>query len=112
MRRSARSRATVAAEQRITLREGVYVAVAGPNLETRAEYRFLRAIGADVVGMSTVPEVLVAVHARHARARALDHHRHVPARRARAGDGRADHRRGESRGAAADALVRGVLERL
>ncbi len=53
----------VAAEQRIALREGVYVAVAGPNLETRAEYRFLRAIGADVVGMSTVPEVLVAIHA-------------------------------------------------
>jgi len=52
----------VAAEKRVTLREGVYVAVAGPNLETRAEYRFLRAIGADVVGMSTVPEVLVAVH--------------------------------------------------
>jgi purine-nucleoside phosphorylase len=52
----------VAADERITLREGVYVAVAGPNLETRAEYRFLRAIGADVVGMSTVPEVLVAAH--------------------------------------------------
>ncbi len=52
----------VALEQRIVLREGVYVAVTGPNLETRAEYRFLRAIGADVVGMSTVPEVIVAVH--------------------------------------------------
>jgi purine-nucleoside phosphorylase len=53
----------VAADDKITLREGVYVAVAGPNLETRAEYRFLRAIGADVVGMSTVPEVIVAIHA-------------------------------------------------
>jgi len=53
----------VARDRGIALREGVYVAVPGPNLETRAEYRFLRMIGADVVGMSTVPEVLVAIHA-------------------------------------------------
>ena len=52
----------VARARGITLREGVYVAVPGPNLETRAEYRMLRAMGADVVGMSTVPEVIVAVH--------------------------------------------------
>jgi purine-nucleoside phosphorylase len=52
----------VALERGITLHEGVYVAVPGPNLETRAEYRFLRGIGADVVGMSTVPEVIVAIH--------------------------------------------------
>jgi len=52
----------VALERGITLREGVYVAVTGPNLETRAEYRMLRTMGADVVGMSTVPEVITAVH--------------------------------------------------
>ncbi len=53
----------VAREANVAAHRGVYVAVTGPNLETRAEYRFLRAIGADVVGMSTVPEVLTAVHA-------------------------------------------------
>ena len=53
---------SVARDADIVAHRGVFVAVAGPNLETRAEYRFLRTIGADVVGMSTVPEVLVAVH--------------------------------------------------
>lgn len=52
----------VALEQKIPLQRGVFVAVAGPNLETPAEYRFLRGIGADIVGMSLVPENLVAVH--------------------------------------------------
>ncbi|MEK6238915.1 MAG: purine-nucleoside phosphorylase [Planctomycetales bacterium] len=54
----------IARRENFAAHKGVYVAVTGPNLETRAEYRFLRAIGADVVGMSTVPEVLVAVHAK------------------------------------------------
>jgi purine-nucleoside phosphorylase len=53
----------IARRENFAAHRGVLVAVAGPNLETRAEYRFLRAIGADVVGMSTVPEVIVAVHA-------------------------------------------------
>ena len=56
-------RATAIAEQHgIAAHAGVFVAVTGPNLETRAEYRFLRMIGADAVGMSMVPEVLVAAH--------------------------------------------------
>lgn len=53
---------SVAVAQGMVLREGIYVAVPGPNLETRAEYRMLRTLGADVVGMSTVPEVIVARH--------------------------------------------------
>lgn len=50
-------------EKRISLKRGVYMGVSGPNLETRAEYRFMRKAGADLVGMSTVPEVIVGVHA-------------------------------------------------
>ena len=52
----------IARRENFVAHRGVTVAVTGPNLETRAEYRFLRAIGADVVGMSTVPEAIVAVH--------------------------------------------------
>jgi len=52
----------VALAERLRVVKGVFVAVAGPNLETAAEYRFLRGIGADVVGMSLIPENLVAVH--------------------------------------------------
>lgn len=52
----------VARQHDFPLHRGVAVAVAGPNLETRAEYRFLRTIGADIVTMSTIPEVIVAVH--------------------------------------------------
>ncbi len=52
-----------AREDKIPLREGVFAGVAGPNLETRAEYRFLRWAGADLVGMSVVPETIAAVHA-------------------------------------------------
>jgi len=63
--RELRTRArALALAQGVTLREGVYVSVPGPNLETAAEYRMLRTLGADIVGMSTVPEVIVAIHQR------------------------------------------------
>ncbi|WP_417849936.1 purine-nucleoside phosphorylase [Thalassoglobus sp.] len=53
----------IARKENFAAHKGVFVGIAGPNLETRAEYRFLRQIGSDAVGMSTIPEVIVAVHA-------------------------------------------------
>ncbi len=62
--RNLRQRAHAAADRaNVELREGVYIMLSGPNYETRAEMRMLRSMGGDAVGMSTVPEVLVARHA-------------------------------------------------
>ncbi len=53
----------IAQKQEITIHRAVYISTPGPNLETKAEYRYMRLIGGDIVGMSTVPEVIVANHA-------------------------------------------------
>ena len=78
----------IARRENFAAHKGVYAAVTGPNLETRAEYRFLRSIGADVVGMSTVPEVLAAVHAGMRGAGAVDRDGPLSSRRPAPGQDR------------------------
>jgi purine-nucleoside phosphorylase len=90
----------VALEEKLKVQKGVFVAVAGPNLETAAEYRFLRGIGADVVGMSLIPRTWSPCTG-HARARVRRRHRPLPGRCPRAGGHPEDPRGGGAGRAAA-----------
>ena len=99
----------IARKENFAAHKGVYAAVTGPNLETRAEYRFLRMIGSDAVGMSTVPEVFVAVHGGMRVLGLSVDNRHVPARRSKARPHRGnsqDRRRSEPK---LRAIVLGIL---
>ena len=91
----------IARKENFVAHRGVTVAVTGPNLETRAEYRFLRRIGADVVGMSTIPEAIVAVHCGLRTFGLVGRHRHVLPRPRRAGQRRTNHRHRQRRRAEA-----------
>ena len=99
----------VARRENIVAHKGVFVAVAGPNLETRAEYRFLRAIGADVVGHVDGARGDCRGACRLAGAGPVHRHRHVSARRAATGQHRPYHRHRQRRAAAFDEARDGRL---